>query len=109
MQCAKCADRVEMVMPSLTTLFADATRQLRRNERPLPSAVRVHQRLNQIVLLLLPRTLDELWIQHFLPTMKALTKRRTQEGQRAVASAAASDQAGANSFRAGIHLCAVGV
>ena len=43
-----------------------------RNVGPLLGTVPLHQRQHELVLILGPGALDELRIQHFLPTMEAL-------------------------------------
>jgi len=64
--------RVQMIVPPLSALLANPTWEIFSYQGPFLRAVLVNQMKNHPVFLLSPRTLDEAWIQHFLPTMKAL-------------------------------------
>jgi len=63
---------VQMVMPSLTALFSDTTRQMRCNESPFHRAVGVDEINKSPILRLTPGTLQKLRVKHFLPAMEAL-------------------------------------
>ena len=84
-QCA-CSARVCVfltIVPSLSALFPDSSRQRRRDDRPFLRSVLLHQSLDELVLLRLPRPLDEARVQHFLPAVQTLNValRRTERGE----------------------------
>ena len=63
---------VEVVVPALAALLADATGELLRDLGPLLRAESAHELDDLGVFLLSPGTLHELGIEHFLPAVKAL-------------------------------------
>mmetsp|Transcript_3158 Transcript_3158/g.9795 ORF Transcript_3158/g.9795 Transcript_3158/m.9795 type:complete len:215 (-) Transcript_3158:225-869(-) len=64
--------RVEVVVPALAALLANAARQVTRNHAPLLGAMLQHQAQDLVVLLLRPRPLDEVRVEHLLPAVQAL-------------------------------------
>ena len=71
--------RVKMIVPSLSTLFADASRQVLCDRSPLLSTSCLDKRQDQFIFFFTPRTLYQLWVQHFLPSMQTLNISTTCE------------------------------
>mmetsp|Transcript_30730 Transcript_30730/g.98142 ORF Transcript_30730/g.98142 Transcript_30730/m.98142 type:complete len:265 (-) Transcript_30730:105-899(-) len=70
---------VEVVVPSLTALLADTAGQLLRDERPLLGAVLLDELDDLLILLLGPRALDKVGVEHLLPAVQALDVRAVRE------------------------------
>ena len=64
--------RIEVVVPALATLFAQAAAQVLGDERPALGAVLAYQVDHLGVLLLGPRALDEVRVEDLLPALLAL-------------------------------------
>lgn len=64
--------RVQVVVPPLATLFANASREVMGDMGPFLSAIRLNQREHQLVFVLGPGTLHQLRVKHLLPTVEAL-------------------------------------
>jgi len=64
--------RVQVVVPALTALLSDPPREVLGDQSPLLGTVLVDKVKDHAILLLGPGTLDEAWVQDFLPPMEAL-------------------------------------
>jgi hypothetical protein len=64
--------RVQMVVPSFSTLLTDASWKILSDESPFLGSIFVNQMKNHLILFISPRALDETWIQDLLPAMKTL-------------------------------------
>ena len=64
--------RVEVIMPTLTALLANASREMLCNQSPLLRPILVNQVKNHTVLILSPRAFDKAWIENLLPSVKTL-------------------------------------
>jgi hypothetical protein len=58
-----------MIVPSLTALFTNATRQMGSNHGPLFGAMFLNQIEDLLIFLCGPWSLDQFRLEHFLPTM----------------------------------------
>lgn len=63
---------IQVVVPPLAALLANAPGQVFRDERPLLRPVLLDQPDHHAVLFFRPRALHQLWIQHLLPPVQAL-------------------------------------
>ena len=64
--------RIEMIVPSLATLLSDSPREFIRDSRPSFRTERGDELDDSRVLLGRPRSLDELRIEHLLPSVQTL-------------------------------------
>ena len=64
--------RVQVIVPSLPTLLADATRQVLCDRGPFLSPSGLDKRQDKLIFLFTPRSLDQLWVEYLLPSMEAL-------------------------------------
>jgi len=61
-----------MIMPSFATLLSNSSRKIRGNDGPLLWTKLLDESFDLGVLLGCPWTLDQIWIENFLPSMKTL-------------------------------------
>jgi hypothetical protein len=64
--------RIQMVVPTFTTLLTDATFQIMSNLRPVLSTVNFHLVHEVAVFLLCPWPLDHLRVENLLPAVQTL-------------------------------------
>ena len=65
-------ERVQVIVPALTTLFTNAPGQVLRNIGPLKGSKVLHQSQDQFVFFFAPRPLDKIRVEYFLPAVEAL-------------------------------------
>jgi hypothetical protein len=64
--------RVQVVVPALTALLSDPSWEVLSDQSPLLGTVLVDKVKDHAILFLSPGSLDEAWVQNFLPPMEAL-------------------------------------
>lgn len=63
---------IQMIMPAFAALFPDSSRQVLRDLCPFLRSALLDEVQNEAILLLRPRALNQVRIEHFLPPMQAL-------------------------------------
>ena len=70
--CLSFYHRIQVVVPSLTTLFSYSTRKMVGHNRPFLWSVDIHQMQQEPIFDVHPRTLDQRRIEHLLPSVQTL-------------------------------------
>lgn len=64
--------RIQMIVPSLSTLFTYSSREILSNWGPFPWSSFLNKHYHKFVLKISPRAFDQFGVQNFLPSMKTL-------------------------------------
>ena len=71
--------RVQMVVPSLSALFADATRQMACNETPIFRSVQIDHGDDDLILFGSPGSFGQVRVEYLLPSVQTLDVSTTRE------------------------------
>lgn len=70
--------RVQMVVPSLSALFANAARQMASNETPIFRSVQIDHGDDDLILLGSPGSFGQVRVEYLLPSVQTLDVRTTR-------------------------------